>query len=76
MRYSSFIIRKMILPFPFRGLPVLDGVFRAMVVAGVAGGAVAVPFRATIFQCNVLQRADFHTLAAGNAGFGGEERLV
>ena len=47
-----------------------------MVVAGVAGSAVTVPFRATVLQGDILQRADFHTFAAGDAGVGGEEWLV
>jgi len=66
----------MVLSLPLRGLPILDGVFRAMVVAGVAGGAVAVPFRSAVLQRDVLQRADFHAFAAGDAGIGSEERLV
>lgn len=76
MFYSSFSIRKTVLSFPLRGLPVLDGVLRAVVVAGVAGGAVVVPFRAAVLQRDVLQRADFHALAAGDAGICAEERLV
>ena len=47
-----------------------------MVETGVAVGAVAVPFRATLLQGDVLQRADFHALAAGDAGICAEERLV
>ena len=70
------IAYKTVLSLPLRGLPVLDGVFRAVVVAGIAGGAVAVPFRTTVLQCDILQRADFHALAAGNAGISGEEWLV
>ena len=37
-----------------------------MVVTSHADGAVAIPFRATVFQGNVLQRTDFHALAASN----------
>ena len=47
-----------------------------MVEAGVAIGAVTVPFRATVLQGDVLQRADTHALAARDAGIGTAERFV
>ena len=55
---------EIILPLPDTRLAVLDGVLRAVVEAGVAVGAIAVPFRATVFQGDVLQRTDIHALAA------------
>ena len=39
---------EIILPLPNTRLAVLDGVLRAVVEAGVAVGAMAVPFRATV----------------------------
>ena len=45
---------EIVLPFPDARLAELDGVFRAVVETGVAVGAVAVPFRATVFQGDIL----------------------
>ena len=67
---------EIILPLPDTRLAVLDGVLRAVVEAGIAVSAVTVPFRATVLQGDVLQRADTHTLAARDAGVGAAERLV
>ena len=63
LSFSSIVI----LPLAYRGLAVLDGIDRTMVVTAHAHCAVAVPFRATVFQSDVLQRTDFHAFAAVDA---------
>ena len=65
--HTSYLLPKNILPLPHRSLAVLDGVHRTMVIAAHAHRAVAVPFRATVFEGDVLQRARFHALAAMDA---------
>ena len=67
---TSYLLPKNILPLPHRCLAVLDGVHWAMVIAAHAHRAVAVPFRATVFEGDVLQRARFHALAAMDASLG------
>ena len=81
--HTSYVTRlyysqlsEIILPLSDTRFSVLDGVLRAVVEAGVAVGAVAVPFRATLLQGDVLQWAYFHALAAGDAVVGAAERLV
>lgn len=69
-------LNKMILSFPFCLFSVLDGVFRAIMIAGVAGVTMAVPMWAAIFNCDVLQRAHLSAHAARDAGVGGKKRLV
>ena len=64
---TSYLLPKNILPLPHRSLAVLDGVHWAMVIAAHAHRAVAVPFRVTVFEGDVLQRARFHALAAMDA---------
>lgn len=64
---TSYLLPKNILPLPHRSLAVLDGVNWAMVIAAHAHRAVAVPFRVTIFEGDVLQRTRFHALAAMDA---------
>jgi len=54
----------------------VDGVFGAVVEAGVAVSAIAVPLRTTVFQADVLQRAHVHALAAGDACIGAAEGFV
>ena len=51
---TSYLLPKNVLPLPHRGLAVLDGVDRTMVIAAHAHRAVAVPFRATFFEGDIL----------------------
>lgn len=62
--------------FPFSFVAEMDGVSGAVVVAGIAVGAVSVPVRATVFQGDVMQRAYFRAEAAGGAVIGGMKRAV
>ena len=64
---TSYLLPKNVLPLPHRGLAVLDGVHWAMVIAAHAHRAVAVPFRVTVFEGDILQRTRFHALAAMDA---------
>ena len=49
---------------------------RAVVVAGVAGVAVAVPMRVAVFHRDVLHRAHLGAQSARDAAVVGEKRLV
>ena len=67
---------EVILTFASRLFTILDGVFRTMMVAGVAGVAVAVPMRMTVFHGDVLQRANLGAQTARDAVVVGKKRLV
>ena len=57
LSFSVFDVLKKILSFSTGLFSILNGMFRAVVIAGVAGVAVAVPFRTAVFKRDVLQRA-------------------
>ena len=61
---------KVVLTLPRRGFAVLDSIDRTMVIAAHAHRAVAVPFRATFFESDIIQRACFHALAGMDASLG------
>ena len=68
---NNFLFSKIILSLAFSGFAILDGIHRAVVIAGHAHRAVAVPFRMAVLQGDVFQGTALHALAAMDAGLGG-----
>ena len=66
----------MVLPFAAGGAAKLDGVLRAIVVAGLAMCAMSVPTGMAVHQGDVLQGADAGAKPAAHTSIGGKVLLV